>query len=99
MRYTHPSPHPPSSPNPNPFPPPPPPPPIQTPLPTRTHETPNHLQRYLVDRGAAVNDNTPEGNSVLDMAKRYSGPDLQRYLAAKVTKQAYSSRHGISYDS
>ncbi|CAN0486051.1 unnamed protein product, partial [Laminaria digitata] len=39
--------------------------------------------RYLVDRGAAVNDGTPNGESVLDMAKRFSGPELQRYIAAK----------------
>lgn len=42
--------------------------------------------RYLVDRGAAVNDGSPAGESVLDMARRFSGPELQRYLAAKVHK-------------
>lgn len=43
-----------------------------------------HISRYLVDRGAAVNDGNPGGESVLDMAKRFSGAELQRYLAAKV---------------
>lgn len=42
------------------------------------------ISRYLVDRGAAVNDGNPGGESVLDIAKRFSGPELQRYLAAKV---------------
>eukprot|EP00752_Nemacystus_decipiens_P009752 g8709.t1 len=42
------------------------------------------MTRYLVDRGAAVNDGNPGGESVLDMAKRFSGAELQRYLAAKV---------------
>ena len=37
-----------------------------------------------MDRGAAVNDGNPGGESVLDMAKRFSGAELQRYLAAKV---------------
>ncbi|CAN0345620.1 unnamed protein product [Ectocarpus sp. 12 AP-2014] len=41
------------------------------------------MTRYLVDRGAAVNDGSPAGESVLDMARRFSGPELQRYLAAK----------------
>lgn len=37
-----------------------------------------------MDRGAAVNDGSPGGESVLDMARRFSSPELQRYLAAKV---------------
>lgn len=37
-----------------------------------------------MDRGAAVNDGNPGGESVFDMAKRFSGAELQRYLAAKV---------------
>ncbi|CAM9391757.1 unnamed protein product [Scytosiphon promiscuus] len=41
------------------------------------------MTRYLVDRGAAVNDGVPGGESVLDMARRFSSPELQRYLAAK----------------
>lgn len=44
----------------------------------------DEITRYLVDRGAAVNDGGPTGESVLDMAKRFSGAELQRYLAAKV---------------
>lgn len=31
-----------------------------------------------------MNDGSPGGESVLDMAKRFAGAELQRYLAAKV---------------
>lgn len=37
-----------------------------------------------MDRGAAVNDGSHEGDSIVDMARRFSGPALQRYLTAKV---------------
>lgn len=42
-------------------------------------------RRYLVDRGAAVNEGTADGESVLDLARRFSKSELQRYLEAKVT--------------
>eukprot|EP00903_Cladosiphon_okamuranus_P020913 g19205.t1 len=59
------------------------------------------MTRYLVDRGAEVNDGNPGGESVLDMAKRFSGAELQRYLAAKggfssneVKRQIVEVNHG-----
>lgn len=36
-----------------------------------------------MDRGAAVNVGTPEGESVFDLARRFSEPEMERYLAAK----------------
>ncbi|CAM9809520.1 unnamed protein product, partial [Pylaiella littoralis] len=53
------------------------------------------MTRYLVDRGAAVNDGSPGGESVLDMARRFSGPELQRYLAAKGGFSSYEVERQI----